>query len=164
MTFERNNGIWISDIHRDRLPQLYAWYWDSFLFHCCSSETSSGSDMYIKAVSSHSLWYLVSGVKDNPFHIWICWNVEIFTHKGTGVAAGIVLCVQVLCVLTLSCYICIDWTVVRKDMRGSTSAYIIWRRVGIHLHGLECNCLNWRKVWVFLMTLDVPTLYGLDRK
>ena len=36
-TFERNDGIWISDIHRDRIPQLWARYWDSFFSHCCSS-------------------------------------------------------------------------------------------------------------------------------
>ena len=37
MNFERNNSIWISDINRDRIPQLYARYWDSFLSRCCSS-------------------------------------------------------------------------------------------------------------------------------
>ena len=50
MTFERSDGI------------------------CCSSII----DMYIRAVSSYSLWYLVSEVKVNLFHIWICWNVQIF--------------------------------------------------------------------------------------
>ena len=37
MTFERNDGIWISEINRDRIPQLCSRYWDSFLSHCCSS-------------------------------------------------------------------------------------------------------------------------------
>ena len=37
MTFERNDYIWISDIHGDRIPQLCARYRDSFLSHCCSS-------------------------------------------------------------------------------------------------------------------------------
>ena len=59
MTFERNDGIWISDNHRDRIPQLCARYWDSCLSHCCSSIIY----LYIRAVSSYSLWYLVSEVK-----------------------------------------------------------------------------------------------------
>ena len=46
-TFERNDGIWISDIHRDRIPQLCARYWDNFLSHWCSSIIY----MYIRAVS-----------------------------------------------------------------------------------------------------------------
>ena len=37
MTFKRNYGIWISDINRDRISQLCAQYWGSFLSHCCSS-------------------------------------------------------------------------------------------------------------------------------
>ena len=37
ITFERNDGIRISDIHRDRIPLLCARYWDIFLSHCCSS-------------------------------------------------------------------------------------------------------------------------------
>ena len=37
MTFERTDGIWTSDIHRDRIPQLCARYWDSFLSQCFSS-------------------------------------------------------------------------------------------------------------------------------
>ena len=45
----------------------------SFLSHCCSLIIY----MYIRAVSSYSLWYLVSEVKVNVFHIWICWNVQI---------------------------------------------------------------------------------------
>ena len=69
MTFERNDGIWISDIDRDRIIQLCARYWDSFLSHCCSSIIY----MYIRAVSSYSLWYLVSEIKVNLFHIWINW-------------------------------------------------------------------------------------------
>ena len=36
-SFECNDSIWISDIHRDRIPQLCARYWDSFLSHCCYS-------------------------------------------------------------------------------------------------------------------------------
>ena len=77
MTFERTDGIWISDIHGDRIPQLCARCWDSFLSHCCSSIIY----MYIRAVSSYSLWYLVSEVKVNLFLIWICWNIQIFIHK-----------------------------------------------------------------------------------
>ena len=42
MTFERNDGIWISDIHRDRIIQLY-----TALSHCCSSLIY----IYIRAVS-----------------------------------------------------------------------------------------------------------------
>ena len=71
-------------IHRDRIPQLSTRYWDSFLSHCCSLIIY----MYIRAVSSYSLWYLVSEVKVNLFHIWICWNIQIlyikdasFSHK-----------------------------------------------------------------------------------
>ena len=45
-------------------------YWDSFLYHCYSSKIY----MHIRAASSCSLWYLVSEVKVNLFHIWICWN------------------------------------------------------------------------------------------
>ena len=56
MTFERNDGIWISDIHRDRIPQLCSRYWDSFLSRCCSSIIYND----IRVVSSYSLWYLVS--------------------------------------------------------------------------------------------------------
>ena len=37
MTFERNDGIWISDIHKDRITQLCARYWDPLLFHSLSS-------------------------------------------------------------------------------------------------------------------------------
>ena len=37
MTFERNDGIWISYIYLDRIPHLCTRYWDSFLSHCCSS-------------------------------------------------------------------------------------------------------------------------------
>ena len=66
-TFERNDGIWISDIHRDRIPQLCAPYWDCFLSYCCSSIIY----MYIRSVSCYSLWYLVSEIKVNLFHIWI---------------------------------------------------------------------------------------------
>ena len=59
MTFERNDGIWIFVINRDRIPQLCARYWDSFLPHCCSLIIY----MYIRAVSTYSLWYLVSRSK-----------------------------------------------------------------------------------------------------
>ena len=45
---------------------------------CCSSIIY----VYIRAVSSYSLWYLVAEVKVSIFHIWICWNIEIFIHKG----------------------------------------------------------------------------------
>ena len=85
MTFEHNDGIWISDIHRDRIPQLCARYWDSFLSHCCSSIIY----MNIRAVSSYSLWYLVSEVKVNLFRIWIFWNIQIFIHKGCLMANAI---------------------------------------------------------------------------
>ena len=37
MTFERNDGIWISDVHNDRIPQLCARYWDPLLFHSLST-------------------------------------------------------------------------------------------------------------------------------
>ena len=37
ITFKRCDGIWISDIHRDWIPQLCARHWASFLSHCCSS-------------------------------------------------------------------------------------------------------------------------------
>ena len=77
MTFERNDGIWISDIHRDRIPLLWDRYWDdSFLSHCCSSIIY----MQIRVVSSYSRWYLVSEVKVNLFHIWICWNIYRFLY------------------------------------------------------------------------------------
>ena len=72
MTFERNTGIWISDIHRDRIPQLSARYSDRFLSHCCSSIIY----MYIRVVSSHSLWYLVSEVKVNLFL-----HLNLLKHK-----------------------------------------------------------------------------------
>ena len=70
VTFERNDGICISDINRDRIPQLCDRYWNNFLSHCCFSIIY----MYIRAVYSNSLWYLVSEVKVNSFHIWICSN------------------------------------------------------------------------------------------
>ena len=60
-----------------------------------------------------------------------------------SVVAGVVLCVRVVCVGTLSCCsICIDWTVARIDRRGSMSAYIMLKRVWVNLHGLECMCHN----------------------
>ena len=37
MTIEPNDGTSISDIHRDRIPQICTRYWDIFLSHCCSS-------------------------------------------------------------------------------------------------------------------------------
>ena len=77
MTFKRNDGIWISDIHRDRIPQLWARYWDSFLSYCCSSIIY----MYIRAVSSYSLWYLVSEVKVNLFTFESA-EMYRFLHKG----------------------------------------------------------------------------------
>ena len=68
-----------------------------------------------------------------------------------SVVAGVVLFVQVVCIRTLSCcYICIDWTVVRIDKRGSMSAYIIWRRAGVNLHMLECACRNLGKLQVLI--------------
>ena len=42
------DGIWISDINRDRIPELCGRYWDSFLSHCCSSIIY----MHIRTVSS----------------------------------------------------------------------------------------------------------------
>ena len=66
-----------------------------------------------------------------------------------SVVAGVVLFVHVVCVLSLTCYyICIDWTVVRIDRRGSMNPYIIWRRVGVNLHRLECTSHNRGKVRV----------------
>ena len=60
-----------------------------------------------------------------------------------SVVVGVVLCVRVVCVGTLSCCsISIDWTVVSIDRRGSISASIMLRRVGVNLHGLECMCHN----------------------
>ena len=60
-----------------------------------------------------------------------------------SVVVGVVLCVRVVRVGTLSCCsICIDWTVVSIDRRGSISASIMLRRVGVYLHGLECMCHN----------------------
>ena len=60
-----------------------------------------------------------------------------------SVVVGVVLCVRVVCVGTLSCCsICFDRTVVRIDRRGSMSAYIMLKRVGVNLHGLECMCHN----------------------
>ena len=54
-----------------------------------------------------------------------------------SLVAVVVLSVQVECVRTLSCcYICIDWTVVRIDKRGSISTYIIWMRGGL-------ICMGW---------------------
>ena len=35
--FERSDGIWISNIHRDWIPQFCARYWDSFWSYRCSS-------------------------------------------------------------------------------------------------------------------------------
>ena len=81
-----------------------------------------------------------------------------------SVVDAVVLCVQVLCFGTLSCYICIDWTVVRKDMRRSTSAYIIWRRVGLACMGWNMPALIEGNGEFSLMALDVTTLYGLVRK
>ena len=63
MTFERDDGIWIFDIHQDRIPQLCAWYRDNFLPHGCSLIIY----MYISAVSGYSWWYLVPEVKVNLF-------------------------------------------------------------------------------------------------
>ena len=60
-----------------------------------------------------------------------------------SVVVGVVLCVRVVCVGTLSCCsICIDWTVVRIDRRGPMSTYIMLMRVRVNLHGLECTCHN----------------------
>ena len=48
-----------------------------------------------------------------------------------SVIVGVALCVRVVCVGTLSCSsICLDWTVVRIDRRGSTGAYIMLKSVG----------------------------------
>ena len=67
-----------------------------------------------------------------------------------SVVVGVVLCVRVVCVVTLSCCsICIDWTVVGIDRRGSISAYIMLR-AGVNLHGLECMCHNGGKVRVLI--------------
>ena len=63
-------------IHRDRIPQHCARYWDTFLQQDCSSKIY----MYIRAVSSYSLWYLVPEIKVN-LHIWICCNIPIFTPE-----------------------------------------------------------------------------------
>ena len=76
MTFERD-GIWISYIHRDWIPQLRAWYRDSLLHQGCSSIIC----MFIRAFSSYSLRYLVSEVKVNLFHVWVRGNVKIFVHE-----------------------------------------------------------------------------------
>ena len=60
-----------------------------------------------------------------------------------SVVVGVVLCVRVVCVETLSCCsLCFDWTVVGIDRRGSMSTYIMLKRVGVNLHGLECMCHN----------------------
>ena len=91
MTFEPNDGIWIFDINRDRIPQLCARYWDSFLSHCCSWIIY----MYIRAVSSYSLWYLVSEVKVNLFHIWSCWSMNIFIHEGSISCATTAMCCRI---------------------------------------------------------------------
>ena len=46
-----------------------------------STGCSSKIYTYIRAVSSYSLWYLVSEVKVS-LHIWICCNIQIFIRKG----------------------------------------------------------------------------------
>ena len=52
-TFERNDGIWISDIHRDQIRQ------PCFLFWAFCSSCSSKINMYIRAVSSFfkTMWF-----------------------------------------------------------------------------------------------------------
>ena len=55
MIFERYDGIWISDIRQNLIPQLCAWYWDSFFFLGCSLIIY----MYIRAVSSYYPRYLI---------------------------------------------------------------------------------------------------------
>ena len=62
---------WISDINRDRIIRLCARYWDSLLSHCCW------------AVSSYSLWYLVSD-------IWI-WSIQILYMKDASFSCKILL-------------------------------------------------------------------------
>ena len=53
-----------------------------------------------------------------------------------SVVVGVVLCVQLLSVGTLSCCsICIDGTVVRIDRRGSMSAYIMLATIPAPPHG-----------------------------
>ena len=46
---------------------------------------------YIRAVSSYSLWYHVSEVKVYLFHIWICWNVQIFNINDASFSCKILL-------------------------------------------------------------------------
>ena len=75
MTFESYDGIWISNIHRDRIPQLFARYWDRFLSHCYSSIIY----LYIRAVSSYSLWYLVLEVKVNLLIFFTAFFFTAFT-------------------------------------------------------------------------------------
>ena len=83
MTFERNDGIWIFDIHRVRISQLCARYWDIFLSQSCSSKIY----LYIRAIFSCSLWYLVSDFKVNIFYFWICCSIQIFLHDYIKVAS-----------------------------------------------------------------------------
>ena len=84
-----------------------------------------------------------------------------------SVVPGVVLFMQAVCVGTLSCCsVCIYWTVVRIDRRGSMSACCI-------LYGGELGliCMGWNvpaiigKVGVLIKhLLCVPTLYGFVRK
>ena len=87
MTFEPNDGIWISDIHRVRIPQLCALYWACLLSQGCSSKIY----MYIRAASSYSLWYLVSEVNVNLILICICWNHRFLYLKVASFSRKILL-------------------------------------------------------------------------
>ena len=56
---------------------------------------------------------------------FVCWNPELLLY-------------------------CIDWSVVRIGRRESISVYIMLRRVGVNLHGLECTCHNWGTVRILI--------------
>ena len=84
MSFERNDGIWISHINLDLIPQLGARYWDSILPHSCSSIIyTCSSEPFLSVILCDTLFqrsklifftfesadkYIFLYIKDAPFN------------------------------------------------------------------------------------------------
>ena len=111
--------------------------------------------MYIRAVSSYSLWYLVSEVKVNLFHIWICWNIQIFIHKGVSFSRKILL--KLIHYKSLNSEV--TWSRFKYfPLLATFAAKLIhfctsYCSFSLHLRHIELQSFRWEKIRAFIRSI-----------
>ena len=102
MTFERDDGVWISYIHRDRIKQLCAWYRDSILPQWCSPiicmyiqlflvilcDTMFLKSKLIFFTFESAATYTFSYMKDASFNRNMLLKLIHFKSRNTGVTSS----------------------------------------------------------------------------